>query len=79
MTNNVLGSLLGNILGSVLMTNMRGGNMGDYRDRSDDKNYDEDRKDELSKMEELLKKSMATEMFDLMRAYNTYKVMRKYI
>ena len=69
MVNNVLGSLLGNILGSVLLNNLKGGQMHGQYDRDD-----EERKDEVDKMEDLMKQSMATELFDLMRAYNDMKV-----
>ena len=67
MGNGVLNSLLGNMLGSVLMQNLRGqmtiANVGDG-----------DAEDEVSSMEDLVKRAMATEMFDIMRAYNVFKV-----
>ena len=68
MNNNVLGSLLGNLLASVMMGNMRV-NQGNNMPMPSD-----DSMDEMARMEELMKMSMATEMFDLMRAYNTFKV-----
>ena len=68
MTNNVLGSLLGNILGSVLMSNMRG------QMNWDNSGVKEEDMEEMSHMEQLMKMSMTTEMLDLMRAYNKFKV-----
>ena len=73
MTNNVVGSLLGNMLGTVLIQGLRGQGMtamgGDGGNMGGDMS-----RDELARLEEMAKMSMASEMFDLMRAYNKYKV-----
>ena len=67
MTNSVLGSFLGNMLGNMMMMGMKN-QMGWGQQ------YQGQEREEMGKMEELLKMSMATEMFDVMRAYNEFKV-----
>ena len=77
MNNQMVNSLLGNMLGTMLIQGLRGqgmqANMGNNMGNNQGNNMG---MDELERLEELAKMSMASELFEVMRAYNQFKVGR---
>ena len=71
MGNNVLGSMLGNLLASAMMGNM---NMNNNNNNNMNGGQGNAMTEEMRQMQELMQMSMATEMMDMMRAYNVFKV-----
>ena len=70
----MVGSLLGNMLGTMLIQGLRGQGMSAMGGNQGNNMDGDMSQDDLARLEELAKMSMAAELFEVMRAYNQYKV-----